>query len=118
MQTVRVSATAAAGGCDRGSGSGAGLEVSTSSSDLMAIEQHVYDNLAKVPLFYEIFRPENPYGLVHVPKELSYSSSVKIKHLLQILRRPLYSTELISWAKNHRMDLIKVEKKIQELISG
>lgn len=102
MQTVRASTA----------GSTPGVVVGA-TSDVLAIEQHVYDNLAKVPLFMELFRPDNPQGLVYMS-----SSSAKVNHLMQILRKPLYSTELISWAKNHRMDLIKVEKKIQELISG
>jgi hypothetical protein len=83
-----------------------------------AIEQHVLDSLAHVPLFFDLFRPDNPHGLVHVPKEIAFSNTVKINHLLQVLRKPLYSTELIAWAKNHRMDLMKVEKKIQELLLG
>ena len=92
--------------------------VGGTSDEVVTIEHRIYDNLAGVPLFSELFRPENPKGLVHVPSALSFSTTEKIKHLMKILRKPLYSADMIAWAKNYRMDLLKVEKRIQELIAG
>jgi hypothetical protein len=124
MQTVRAStSTSGSGVYEDNSQQQQDMHIDTNSGiqtdHHLAIEQHVYNTLASYPLFVELFRPENPRGLVHVSKELAMcSNNAKINHLMQLLRRPLYSTEMIAWAKNNRMDLLKVEKKMQELISG
>jgi len=76
----------------------------------------IYYSLSYVPLFSELMRSENPHGLMYVRGHESPSFETQMAHMMQILRRPLYSTDLIGWAKNNRVDLLKVEKSIQALL--
>lgn len=107
MQNVRASSTGI---------HTTGTEAFIFSADDLSHE--VLNSLSRVPLFSELLRPENPHGLVHLPAAAAYSVDARLHRLMQVLRRPLYSTELVAWAKSHRADLLKTERSIQELLEG
>lgn len=96
-------------------GSNSKAEASCTASGICT---EVYLSLSRVPIFTELLQCDNPLGLVYLPQNIPRSMDTQIDRLMPILKKPLYSSDLIAWAKNHRMDLIKVEKSIQDLLAG